>query len=114
MYTGSAVIVVSAWRKRKFCCALGSEKGPFLSTLTSDKSVLTKKVREEFSDIPEKDQTDIIIQVKNEEWNDWVDLKDNVDVPDKRVLQIIAEKAKVSHFLFQIAISAISKNFNSI
>ena len=94
--------------KRKRAVSFNSDESE------SDKSVLTKKVREEFSDILEKDQTEIIIQVKNEEWNDWVDLKDNVDVPDKSVLQVIAEKAKVSHFLFQIAISAISEIFNSI
>ena len=63
----------------------------------SDKSCLTKKVREEFGDVLEKlntMQTEIIIQVKNEEWNEWVGLVDNTDVPDKSDLQIIAEKAK--------------------
>ena len=119
VYTGSAVYCGFSMAEKKVLLCLGKRKRAvsFNSDESeSDKSVLTKKVREEFSDILEKDQTEIIIQVKkfNEEWNDWVDLKDNVDVPDKSVLQVIAEKAKVSHFLFQIAISAKSKIFNSI
>lgn len=86
--------------KRKRAVSFNSDKSE------SDKSVLTKKVREEFGDILEEDQTEIIIQVKDEEWNDWVDLKDGADVPEKSVIQVLAEEGKVSCFQFHIAVSA--------
>jgi hypothetical protein len=90
--------------KRKRAVSFNSDESE------SDKSALTKKVREEFSDILEKDETEIIIQVKDEEFNDWVDLKDGVDVPDKSVLQVVAEKGKVSCLVFHFSISMIYEN----
>ena len=46
--------------------------------------------------------------MKNEEWNEWVD---DTEVPDKSVLQVIAEKGKVSHLLFLNSIGFVKFEF---
>lgn len=84
--------------EKKVLLCLGKRKRAVSFTKTpseTDKSALTKKIREEFSDILDEDSADIIIQVKDEGWNQWVDLKDEGSVQDQSVLQIITETGKV-------------------
>ena len=86
--------------KRVLVC-LGKRRRPVCFTSNpqeekSDKSIITKKVREEFDDVLNQADLSLIIQQKDLEWDEWVDILDDANVPNKSVLQVVSEERKVS------------------
>ena len=61
----------------------------------SDNSVLIKRIREEFQDCVEDDRCEIVLQMKNAEVNDFIEVKDSDVIQDKAVLEFFTEPTKV-------------------
>ena len=61
----------------------------------SDKSVLTKRIREEFRDRIKDDRCEIVLQMKNDEVNDFIEVDDDDVIDDKAVLEFFMEQTDV-------------------
>ena len=80
--------VVVTLGKRKRIVSFRSEASQ------SDKAVLTKRIREEFCDRIKDDRCEIVLQMKNDEVHDFIEVDDN-DVIDKSVLEFFTEQTEV-------------------
>lgn len=81
--------VVVTLGKRKRIVSFRSEASQ------SDKAVLTKRIREEFRDRIKDDRCEIVLQMKNDEVHDFIEVDDNDVIDDKSVLEFFTEQTEV-------------------
>ena len=85
--------VVVALGKRKRIVSFKSEASQ------SDRSVLTKRIREEFRDRLKDDHSEIVLQMKNPEVNDFIEVGDDDVIEDRAVLEFFIEQSDVRQFI---------------
>ena len=61
----------------------------------SDKSILSKRIKEEFRDHLDTDHSEIVLHMKNEEVNDFIEVRDDDVIEDKAVLEFFTKESDV-------------------
>lgn len=56
-----------------------------------EKKVLLDAVREVYADVANLLRGDLVLQVKNETWGQFIDLEADKDIPNKTILRIVSE-----------------------
>ena len=85
--------VVVTLGKRKRIVAFKSEASE------SDKSIVIKRIREEFRDRLKDDRCEIVLQMKNVEVDDFIEVGDGDVIEDKAILEFFTEQSDVREFL---------------
>ena len=92
-----------AEREKKVVVGLGKRKRiiSFKSEASqSDKTVLTKRIREEFRDRLKDEHCDfdIVLQMKNQEVNEFIEVGEDEEIDDRAVLEFFIEHSDVRQF----------------
>ncbi len=76
--------------KRKRLVALSSDSE------ISDKKVLLKKIKSEFKDkLPKTDSYEILLQMKDKEFDEFIEVRESDKIEDKAILKLIVEEKEV-------------------
>lgn len=83
--------VVVCLGKRKRIVSFSSSDG------ASDKAILMKRIKEEFSDkLPCSDEYEIVLQMKNIEMDEFIEVTDRDKIESKATLEFFVEEMKCS------------------
>lgn len=85
--------VVVTLGKRKRIVAFKSEASE------SDKAIVIKRIREEFRDRLKDDRCEIVLQMKNVEVDDFIEVGDGDVIEDKAILEFFTKQSDVREFL---------------
>lgn len=65
----------------------------------SDKAIVIKRIREEFQDkLPKTENYEIVLQMKDQDVDDFIEVGENDKIEDKAVLEFFVEENEVKMF----------------
>ena len=84
-------VVVSLGKRKRFVSFTSSDK------MESDKDIVLERIREEFKDkLPRTDNYEIVLQMKNQVFDQFIEVGQDDEIEDKAVLEFFIEENEVS------------------